>query len=111
MFLGATSAMAVMATDLAEVLGGALGFTILFHIPLFISALITGAFVMGLLALSRWGFRNIEYVIIGFVSIIGLAYLYETTLIRPDWGQVGLHLAIPQVSSGSILVAVGILGA
>src|SRR6266704_177762 len=98
-------------TDLAEVLGGALGFNILFHIPLFFSALLTGAIVLCLLTLSRWGYRKIEYIIIGLVSVIGLAYVYETMLIRPDWSQVALHTLIPQVSAGSILVAVGILGA
>lgn len=110
-FMGSTTAIAVMATDLAEVLGGALGFNILFHIPLFLSALITGAIVMGLLALSRWGFRRLEFAIIGLVSVIGLAYLYETMLVHPLWDQAALHLVIPQVSAGSILVAVGILGA
>ncbi len=111
MFLGVSTAIAIMATDLAEVLGGALGFTILFHIPLFISALLTGAIVMGLLGLSRWGFRKIEYIIIGLVSVIGLAYVYETMLIHPNWLSAGLHLVVPQISAGSILVAVGILGA
>ena len=111
LFMGSTTAIAVMATDLAEVLGGALGFNILFHIPLFLSALITGAIVMGLLALSHWGFRKLEFAIIGLVSVIGLAYLYETTLVHPLWSQAALHLVIPQVSAGSILVAVGILGA
>ncbi len=110
-FLGISAAIAVMATDLAEVLGGALGFNILFHIPLFISALLTGAIVLCLLMLSRWGYRKIEYIIIGLVSVIGLTYVYEMLLIRPDWSQVALHALIPQVSSGSILVAVGILGA
>lgn len=110
-FLGITTAIAVMATDMAEFLGGALGFNILFHIPLFISALITGAIVMGLLGLSHWGHRKIEFAIIGLVSIIGLAYVYEIGLIHPQWSQVALHLFIPQVSTGSILVAVGILGA
>ena len=110
-FLGVTTAIAVMATDMAEFLGGALGFNILFHIPLFISALITGVIVMGLLGLSRWGYRKIEFAIIGLVSIIGLAYVYETGLIHPAWSQVAFHLFTPQVSTGSILVAVGILGA
>lgn len=110
-FLGVTTAIAVMATDMAEFLGGALGFTILFHIPLFISALITGVVVLGLLGLGRFGYRKIEFAIIGLVSVIGLVYLYEMTLIRPDWGQVGLSMVLPQVSAGSILVAVGILGA
>jgi manganese transport protein len=110
-FLGITTAIAVMATDMAEFLGGALGFNILFHIPLFISALLTGAIVMGLLGLSHWGYRKIEFAIIGLVSIIGLAYIYEIGLIHPPWSQVALHLFIPQISTGSILVAVGILGA
>src|SRR2546426_7159408 len=56
-FLGVTTAIAMMATDLAEILGGALGFSILFGIPLFLSALLTGAIVMALLWLGRWGFR------------------------------------------------------
>jgi manganese transport protein len=43
--------------------------------------------------------------------VIGLTYVYEMLLIRPEWSQVALHALIPQVSSGSILVAVGILGA
>jgi manganese transport protein len=110
-FFGASTILAVVATDLAEILGGAIGFHILFGIPLFFAAVITGVLVMGLLGLSRWGFRKIEYIVIGMVSIIGLAYVYETTLIHPDWGAVLFHLVIPQVSSGSILVAVGILGA
>ncbi|HVB62286.1 MAG TPA: Nramp family divalent metal transporter, partial [Ktedonobacteraceae bacterium] len=110
-FLGITTAIAVMATDMAEFLGGALGFTILFHIPLFISALITGAVVLGLLGLGRFGYRKVEFAIIGLVSVIGLVYLYEMTLISPDWSQVGLSMVLPHVSTGSILVAVGILGA
>ena len=110
-FLGITTAIAMMATDVAEVLGGALGFNILFHIPLFIAALITGAIVMALLGLSRWGFRNIEFVIIGLVSIIGMVYVYEMALVQPAWSQVALHLVTPQVTTASILTAVSILGA
>jgi manganese transport protein len=110
-FLAVTSIIAIMATDLAEILGGALGFNILFHIPLFQAALLTGLIVMGFLALSRYGLRKIEYLIMGFVSIIGLAYVYETALLHPDWSSIGFHTVIPQASTGSILVAVGILGA
>lgn len=110
-FLGVTTAIAVMATDMAEFLGAALGFTILFHIPLFISALITGVVVLGLLGLGRFGYRKIEFAIIGLVSVIGLVYLYEMTLIHPVWSEVGLSMVLPRISAGSILVAVGILGA
>ncbi|HTK11978.1 MAG TPA: Nramp family divalent metal transporter [Ktedonobacteraceae bacterium] len=111
LFLGATSILAIMATDLAEILGGALGFNILFHVPLLLSALLTGFLVMGLLALARWGFRRIELVIIGLVSVIGLAYLFEMFLIHPNWSGIAFHVVVPQFSSASILVAVGILGA
>jgi manganese transport protein len=110
-FFACTTILAIMATDLAEILGGALGFSILFKIPLFASALLTGLAVMGLLALSRWGFRRVELIIIALVSVIGLAYLFEMFLIRPNWASVSLHILVPQVSSGSILVAVSILGA
>ncbi|GCE28176.1 divalent metal cation transporter MntH [Dictyobacter alpinus] len=110
-FFAFTSILAIMATDLAEILGGALGFNILFGIPLFAGAILTGLIVMVLLGLSRWGFRKIEYVIIGFVSIIGLAYVYETALLHPSWSSIAFHVVVPQVSSGSLLVAVGILGA
>ena len=111
LFLGITTAIAIMATDLAEVLGGALGFNILFGIPLFPAALLTGAIVMALLGLSRWGFRRVEYVIISLVSIIGLTYVYETLLVRPAWSTVAWHVVVPHLSSGAILVAVSILGA
>ena len=110
-FLGITTAIAIMATDVAEVLGGALGFNILFHIPLFLTALITGVIVMALLGLSRWGFRKIEFVIIALVSVIGLVYVYEMTLVHPGWSLVAQHLVIPQVTSASILTAVSTLGA
>lgn len=110
-FLGITSAIAVMATDMAEFLGAAIGFTILFHFPLLVSALLAGVVVMLMLGLSHWGYRYIEYVIIGLVSVIGLAYVYENLLISPDWFQIGFHTLIPQASTGSILVGVGILGA
>jgi manganese transport protein len=110
-FFGIISAIAIMATDLAEILGGALGFNILFGIPLLPAALLTGAIVMGLLALSRWGFRKVEYIIIGMVSIIGLVYVFETALVHPHWAEVGAGLLVPHITSGSILVAVGILGA
>src|SRR5260370_4487819 len=102
-FLGITTAIAVMATDMAEFLGGALGFNILFHIPLLISALLTGAIVMGLLGLSHWGFRKIEFAIIGLVSIIGLAYVFEIGLIDPPWMQVACLTFIRQLFIHSML--------
>lgn len=110
-FLWITAELAAMATDLAEFLGGALGLYLLFGIPLFPAALVTGAVVMGTLGVYRFGYRAVEYVILGYVTIIGLAYVYEVYLADPDWSLILYHTVVPTVNSDNIVVAVGILGA
>jgi manganese transport protein len=101
-----------MATDLAEFLGAALGFNLLFHVPLLIAGILTGITTVVILALQRYGFRPLEAVIASLVGVIALCYLIETFLDRPDWGQIGLHAITPQFSgTESVLLAVGILGA
>ncbi|MCL5961593.1 MAG: Nramp family divalent metal transporter [Chloroflexi bacterium] len=110
-FLWLTAEGAAMATDLAEFLGAALGFYILFNIPLFAAGILTGFAVFLILGLYRFGYRSVELLILGFVSIIGLAYVIEVWLAQPDWGQVAGGVLIPRVSSQSILIAVGMLGA
>lgn len=110
-FLWLTAEAAMMATDLAEFLGAALGFYILFHIPMLAAGLLTGVVVFLILALSRYGYRKVEYAIIGMVSIIGVCYFLELILAKPEWGVVTRHMVVPWVNSQSILVAVGMLGA
>jgi len=110
-FLWLTAEAAAMATDLAEFMGAALGFYLLFRIPMFPAALLTGVAVFLVLGLHRFGYRKVEYVIMGLVSVIGLAYVYEIFLAKPDWAEVAYHTLVPQVDAESILVAVGMLGA
>jgi manganese transport protein len=101
-----------MATDLAEFLGAAVGLNLLFHMPLLLAGLITGAATFGILALQRFGFRPLEIIIAILVSVIAVSYLLETLLARPDWGQVAFHAVTPQIAgASSLLLAVGILGA
>ena len=101
-----------IATDLAEFLGAALGFNLLFHIPLFIAGLLTGVATFLILGLERYGFRPLEAVITVLVGIIAGSYLIETFIGSPDWGAIGFHAAVPEFSgSESVLLAVGILGA
>ncbi len=101
-----------IATDLAEFLGAALGFNLLFHIPLFIAGLLTGVATFLILGLERYGFRPLEAVITVLVGVIAGSYLVETFIGSPDWGQIGLHAVVPQFSgSESVLLSVGILGA
>jgi manganese transport protein len=104
--------LVAMATDLAEFLGAALGFNLLFGIPLWLAGLITAIVTFLILGLERYGFRPLEAVITSFVGVIAVSYVIETILDRPDWGLVGFHAVVPQFAGPeSIVVATGILGA
>jgi manganese transport protein len=106
-----TAELAAIATDLAEFLGGAVGFNLLFGIPLFPAALITGVIISLILLLERYGFRKLELVIIGMIAIIGLVYMAEIWLSQPDWALISKGLLVPSLPIGATLVAVGIIGA
>ncbi|HXG38393.1 MAG TPA: Nramp family divalent metal transporter [Bacteroidota bacterium] len=110
-FLWIMAEAAMMATDIAEFLGAAIGFYILFGIPMFSAGLLTGVVVFLILGLYRFGYRSVEYVIISLVAIIGFAYVIEIFLAKPDWGQVATAMVVPRLSSESIFVAMGMLGA
>jgi manganese transport protein len=104
--------LVAMATDLAEFLGAALGFNLLFHIPLLMAALLTALTTFIILGLENRGFRPLEAVITALVGVIAVCYLIETILDRPDLAQVAFHAVVPQFSGvESILLATGILGA
>ncbi|MBI5305916.1 MAG: Nramp family divalent metal transporter [Chloroflexi bacterium] len=104
--------LVAMATDLAEFLGAALGFYLLFDIPLFTAGILTAIITFVILGLERYGFRPLEAVITGFVGVIALSYLAETLIGKADWGQIAYHAVVPQFSgTESVLLASGILGA
>jgi manganese transport protein len=101
-----------MATDLAEVLGAALGLNLLFGMPLFPAGLLAGAGAFGILALQRYGFRRLEAVIAGLVGVIVVAFAFEVFLAKPSPGETVKHIFVPGFEgSESILLAAGILGA
>jgi manganese transport protein len=104
--------LVAMATDLAEFLGAALGFNLLFGIPLWVAGLLTAVVTFLILGLERYGFRPLEAVITSFVGVIAISYVIETILDRPDWGLVAYHAVVPQFANpDAVLVATGILGA
>ena len=103
--------IAVIATDLAEFLGSALGISLLFHLPLMTSVLITGFDVLFILWLEHFGFRAVEVVIIGLVMLVGWAYVIELLIAQPNWSDVVQGVVIPRFSGSNILIAIGILGA
>ncbi|MBI3082663.1 MAG: Nramp family divalent metal transporter [Gemmatimonadetes bacterium] len=101
-----------MATDLAEFLGAALGFQLLFGIPLWVGGLLTAVTTIVILGLERYGFRPLEAVITALVGVVGVCYVIETILDRPDWGDVLRHAVTPGFDGReSVLLATGILGA
>ena len=106
------SEIAAMATDLAEFLGGAIGLSILFHIPLLAGMVVTGFVTYGVLLFEGRGFRPIELIIGGLVAAIGLCYLIEMFVAPVDWGAAGLHSVLPQIPDAAALtISVGIIGA
>jgi manganese transport protein len=111
LFLWVTAEIAAMATDLAEFLGAALGLYLLFGIPMFPAALLSGVIISAILALEQFGHRKLEKVIIGLVAVIGFAYIIEILMSKPDVGSLLSGMLIPRLNQGSILVAVGIIGA
>jgi manganese transport protein len=106
------SEIAAMATDLAEFLGGAIGLSLLLHLPLLAGMVITAIITYGLLMIQGYGFRPIELIIGAMVSLIGLCYLVEMFIAPIDWSAAAYHTITPQLADAeALLIAVGIIGA
>ena len=104
--------LVAMATDLAEFLGAALGFNLLFGIPLWLAGILTAIATFLILGLENRGFRPLEAVITSLVGVVAVSYLIETVMDRPMWGDVLYHSVVPQFAGPeSVLLATGILGA
>ena len=84
--------LVVMATDLAEFLGAALGFQLLFGMPLWIAGILTAIVTFLILGLDRYGFRPLEIVIGLLIGVVAISYVVETILDQPDWRHGALSL-------------------
>ncbi len=100
---------ASVSTSLAEILGGAIALHMLFHIPVRIGAVITCAVVVVMLFTNSY--RVIERWIIAFVSIIGLSFIYELSLVHIEWGEALQAWVTPSFPEGSMVVIMSVLGA
>jgi len=101
-----------MATDLAEFLGGAIGLSLLFGLPLIVGMAITGLVTYGILVFERRGFRLMEVIIGAMVVTIALCYLIEIFIAPIAWGDAAAHAIIPSMPSAEALtISVGIIGA
>src|SRR5713101_5259092 len=106
------SEIAAMATDLAEFLGCAIGFSLLVGMPLLAGMVVTGIATFVILALQQQGFRPIELAIGGFVALIGASYLIELLIVPPDWAAIAFHAVVPRLDGvDALTLAVGVVGA
>ena len=101
--------VASVATSLAEILGGSIALNMLFAVPIKIGAILVTVFVVIMLLTNAYSL--IEKWIIGFVSIIGLSFLYELFLIDIDWEVTAISWIKPSIPEGSILLLMSVLGA
>jgi manganese transport protein len=106
--------LAIIATDVAEVLGAALAFNLLLGVPLWLGVLLTGLDTVIVLSLKGHGFRQLEAIVLGLILTIGLCFAAQLVIAPPSAAGV-LHGAVPHLSVLSqphaLYLAVGILGA
>lgn len=111
-FMWVIMELVAIATDLAEFLGAALGFNLLFGMPLLAAGILTAIVTFLILGLEQYGFRSLEAVITVLIGVVAVSYLVETILDQPDWGAVLYHAVTPSFAGPqSVVLATGILGA
>ena len=106
---GGSIVLACIATDVAELLGGALGFRLLFGLPLLAGGVITVLLKVALLLTGRY--RHVERLVVVFIGIIAVCYVAELAIVKPDWLATARGAFIPGLSGASIAVAIGMVGA
>jgi manganese transport protein len=104
--------LVAMATDIAEVVGAALGLHLLFGIPLFPAGIVAGAGAFAILGLQQMGYRRLEAGITVLVGVVVASFVVELFDAKPDAGEVASNLFVPGFSgTESLLLATGIIGA
>jgi manganese transport protein len=105
--------LAVMATDIAEVIGGAIALNLLFGIPLTVGVALTVLDVLLLLLLTKIGFRKIEAIVAALIAVIVVVFVYEVALARPDVpAMFAGFLPSPKIlGTSQLTMALGIVGA
>ncbi len=110
-FLYILAEIAITATDLAEVLGMAIGIQLLFGLPLLIGVSITVLDTFVLLILQHYGMRKMEALIIGLISVIGFSFLIEMILVKPQMSEL-ITGFVPSIENNlALYIAIGIIGA
>ncbi|GDX40826.1 divalent metal cation transporter MntH [Armatimonadota bacterium] len=106
-----TCEVAIIACDLAEVIGSAVALKLLFQIPLVWGVIITSLDVLILLGLMRYGFRKLEAVVVSLVFTVAACFVMNIWLARPEWGGVLLGFRPILPNAEALYISLGILGA
>jgi manganese transport protein len=103
--------LAIAATDLAEVLGMAIGIKLLTGLPLMYGTIITVTDTFLFMLLQRYGMRKMEAFIFVLVATIGVSFLAEMIIAKPDLASAAKGLVPSALSPGALYIAVGMIGA
>lgn len=104
-----SAVLASISTSMAEILGSAIALQMLFGIPIVWGSILTVVAVVIMLFTNSY--RHIERAIIGFVSMIGLSFIYELFLVKIDWPAAATGWVVPTIPEGSLLIIMSVLGA
>ena len=108
-FILITAMIAAVSTALAELLGGAIALDMLFKIPLKIGTVLILLLVSWMLYTNSY--RKLEKWIIGFVSLIGISFIIELTMVHINWGSAVVGWIKPVFPGGSMVIIMSVLGA
>ena len=114
LMLWAAAELAMIATDIAEIIGAAIGFSLVFGLPLWAGAVLAAAASFALIGIkeaSERGFRVAEFVVMGLVGVIGLAFVFEMVLAKPSLAMIGTGMIPGVPDSAALYIAIGIIGA
>jgi manganese transport protein len=101
--------IAAVSTAMAEILGSAIALNMLFNIPLKLGALLILVFVLFILFMNSY--IKLEKIIMGFVSLIGISFLIEVSMVHVPWKEVAVNFVSPRFPAGSIPIIMSVLGA
>lgn len=102
--------IAIICSDIQEVIGSATAMNILFKVPLWAGALVTivGSFLF--LLIHYWGVRKLEIFFVLLITIMALCFMINMVAAEPDYGEIGKGILIPRIPSGALSAALGVVG-
>ena len=103
--------LAIVGSDIQEVLGSATALYILFGLPIWAGAIITILDSFLFLFIHYWGVRKLEFFFLFLIAVMTVTFMINMFKVKPDAGQLFFGIFIPTVPKGSINAALGLVGA